>query len=97
MISHAEWYLDEWNVWNFLTHDPMGNPVHAFIQKRPPYCDRGHYSFNVDARLNLDGADSFPRYYMDLDTAMLEAVKWLNWRMYKIPNDDQFDVTVEIV
>lgn len=77
-IEEAVWELDEYGVWNF-----HHNGVHAFIQKRPGYCDRGHYSFNVDGIPYMDGADSFPRYYMTLANAVQEATMWLNWRLYK--------------
>lgn len=84
MITDATWTIDEYNCWNFrFEHE--GREVHAFIQTRPVYCDRGHWVFNVDGVAALDAADSFPRYYMDLNAAMLEAVDWLNWRLFKVP------------
>lgn len=84
MITEAVWSIDEYQCWNFYV-EHEGRKVHAFIQKRPAYCDRGHWSFNVDGIPYIDGADSFPRYYMNLDAAMREATDWINWRLYKIP------------
>lgn len=60
-----------------------GKVIHAFITARPIYCDRGHWMFNVDGPLNLDGADSFPRYYMSLERALEEAEAFLRWRLLK--------------
>lgn len=79
-----EWKTDEYGTLNTHLKDAEGRKVHAFIQARPSYCDRGHYSFNVDGVLSLDNADSFPRYFMKLEVAKSEAEAWLNWRLYKI-------------
>lgn len=67
--------------------------VSAWIAKRPSYCDRGHYEANVDCTnnvmfLNLDGADGFPRYYMNETVARMEMTAWLNWRLFKIRGDE---------
>ena len=61
-----------------------GDRMLAWIQKRPYYCDRGHWMFNCNVP-GLDGQDSFPRYFMRLETAKQEAVEFLNWRLNKIP------------
>lgn len=82
MIDIATWEMDDYGIWNF--HYESGEVrVHAFIQKRPHYCDRGHWSFNADGNLGLDGSDTFPRYFMNLNAAMREATQWLNWRIHK--------------
>jgi hypothetical protein len=70
------WELDEYGCWNLRVDD-----VHVWIQKRPVYCDRGHYSGNVMGINSIDDADSFPRYFMDLDRAKLEMKEWLDWRL----------------
>ncbi len=70
-----QWVLDEWGAWNLHTES-----AHAWITKRPAYCDRGHYCANVDGVGSLDGADGFPRYYMSLGVAMSEMELWLKWR-----------------
>jgi hypothetical protein len=79
------WTQDDYDCFNlYIEHD--GHRLHLFVQARPAYCDRGHYSFNIDGPgLNLDGADSFPRYYMTLARALREATEWIVWRLYKIP------------
>ena len=84
MLTEAVWEIDEYACWNlrFMHGDQL---VHAHIQTRPKYCDRGHWVFNVDGVAALDAADSFPRYYMDLNAAMTEATDWLNWRLFKVP------------
>ena len=59
----------------------------VWISKRPNYCDRGNFWAQVDvksggnaARLNLDAADAWPRYYMNLDRAKLEIEEWMKKR-----------------
>lgn len=59
--------------------------IHAWITQRPSYCDRGHWQFNVDGIPDVDWADGFPRYYMDLEIAKREAEAWLRWRLFKQP------------
>lgn len=82
-IMEANWELDEHDVLNLKVHGKTGNEVHAFIQKRQHYCDRGHFQFNVMGIGSLDGADTFPRYYMDINRAKAEAKSWLVWRLYE--------------
>jgi len=52
------------------------------LEKRPAYCDRGHFVFKCDLP-GLDGHDFFPRYYMDETRAKLEIISWLNWRLWE--------------
>lgn len=61
----------------------------AFITKRPHYCDRGHWSMQCELP-DLDGADSFPRYYMNFETARAETEAFLKWRLWRI-RDAQAD------
>lgn len=78
-----KWVLDEYNTLNLRFMGPHGE-VHAFIDLRPPYCDRGRFRFGVMHGVpSLDGADSFPRYFMSLDAAIEEAESWLLWRLHK--------------
>ena len=84
MLENPNWVLDDYKCWNLYVADKHSRPVHAFIQERPQYCDRGHYSLNIDGPLYLDEQDRFPRYYMSLKTAKEEAVKFLQWRLFKI-------------
>lgn len=91
MSAGLRWRLDEYNCLNLHMLDADGHPVHAWIAPRQHYCDRGHWEFKMDApSLHLDGADSFPRYYMDLETAILEAEAWLRWRLYRKTAAPQF-------
>jgi len=54
----------------------------ASLEKRPYYCDRGH--FYVKCFLHdLDESDGFPRYYMDESVAKQETEKFLKWRLWK--------------
>lgn len=68
MLTEAVWEIDEYACWNlrFMHGDQL---VHAHIQTRPKYCDRGHWVFNVDGVAALDAADSFPRYYTSRNRA----------------------------
>jgi hypothetical protein len=54
----------------------------ATLEKRPPYCDRGHFWVKCFLR-GLDHADMFPRYYMDCNVAQQETEKFLRWRLWK--------------
>lgn len=58
----------------------------GWITKRPAYCDRGHWQINV-ALPDIDGADSFPRYYMSRKVAISETEAFLKWRLWKEPGD----------
>jgi hypothetical protein len=102
-IDNAVWKEDSYGCLNLMlepdpamVHTTVGT-IHAFISKRPSYCDRGHYSFNVDGIPHMDGADSFPRYYMSLDVALREATDWLNWRMYNVPFNAKSTVNISVV
>lgn len=74
------WTLDEFGCWN-LYDDIANTHAHVWIQKRPAYCDRGHWIANVDGISTIDGADAFPRYFMNLERAKLEMEEWLAWRV----------------
>lgn len=77
-MSEGEWtHAEEWQTWNFR----RGN-MWVSIAKRPWYCDRGHYVANVSGVPAIDGADEFPRYFMDLERAKLELADWLDWRIH---------------
>lgn len=54
----------------------------GYIEPRPDHCDRGRWKFNTELP-NIDSADGFPRYYMDLTRAKLEIISWLNWRLWR--------------
>jgi len=82
-IDETPWVKDEFNtLFLCLTH-PDGRPVHAWLTMRPPYCDRGHIQLNIDGPLELDRADSFPRYFFSFEEADLHARTFLKWRLWK--------------
>lgn len=58
----------------------------GFSSARNEYCDRGHYSVDIDAHRpwDIDYADRFPRYYMDYETAKRETQQWLLWRVERM-------------
>lgn len=72
----GSWQLDEHKCWILRRAG-----VFIWIEPRPSYCDRGHWKANVDGIASIDGADAFPRYYMDLERAKLEMSEWLDWRL----------------
>lgn len=76
----SEWELDPDRCWN-LRCNVAGRLIHVWLQPRPSYCDRGHWSGNVQGIGSIDEADRFPRYYMDLDRAKAEMEEWLEWRL----------------
>ena len=63
------------NIW-------IGEALVGILEPRPHYCDRGRYVFKCELP-DLDGADSFPRYYMTVVTAKWEIIMWLNWRLWR--------------
>ena len=62
----------------------INGQVVAWIQRRPEYCDRGHWCVNANIPC-VDDADGFPRYYMRKETAKDETERWLKWRLWKQP------------
>ena len=68
--------------WDLLDED--GQRV-AFLVRRPPHCNRGHWMGNVECVTDLDRLDSWPNYYMSFERAKEEIVAFLRWRMDKIP------------
>jgi hypothetical protein len=73
----SEWvFVEKHLVWEYRLGDSM-----VTIERRPSYCDRGHFIANVFGVADIDGADSFPRYFMDLERAKLEMAEWLEWRL----------------
>lgn len=76
-MIRPEWTFDrEYSCWN-LQH--QGACVS--ITPRPGYCDRGRWLVVVDGIDDLDFADAFPRYFMDLEWAKAEMIDWLLWRL----------------
>ena len=70
------WIQDKWGCWIYRIEGAS-----VFLEKRPPYCDRGHWVGKVQGIPYIDAADAFPRYYMDFERAKLELAEWLAWRL----------------
>jgi hypothetical protein len=60
----------------------IGDVIVGSLEPRPYYCDRGRYIFRSELP-DLDGADGFPRYYMDYSAACAEITAWLRWRLWR--------------
>ena len=75
-----------------LTRDDYGifwikGEIHeVWMQRRPAYCDRGHWIAHVErangagVEYSIDDADKWPRYYMSFDRMVDEVRDWLEWR-----------------
>jgi hypothetical protein len=78
----SEWRYDS----EYLTDEIQGLDCHIWIERRPNYCDRGNFLAKIELlphsqrRLNLDDADGWPRYYMDLARAKAEIEDWMKKR-----------------
>lgn len=78
------WYwMQEYNTWEIRFADPNGNPMVAWIEQRPSYCDRGNFCVKVEGLPSIDAEDGFPRFYMNLEIAKRETKEWLMWRVFK--------------
>ena len=70
------WTIDEFGTMFYTIGD-----ARVWLMARPAYCDRGHWYAGVEGIGSIDGADCFPRYYMDFTRAQLELQDWLQWRV----------------
>lgn len=82
-IDKAKWTKNEYGWLNMLVHNAEGRPVYASLSLRPVYCDRGHIQLLIDGPLNLDGADSFPRFFFSFKEADEHTRTFLKWRLWK--------------
>lgn len=82
-IDAARWVKDEWGVLNLYVKDKNGHKIHSWLMLRPHYCDRGHIQLVVDGNLNLDHADSFPRFFFSFEEADLHTRTFLKWRLWQ--------------
>lgn len=87
LIEDAEWSENEeypglHELW-ILSQDILL----AWVQKRPTYCDRGHWQGQIEYSPGnpLDAADGGLHYYMRLQVAKDELRSKLLWRLCKIP------------
>lgn len=82
-IDTVSWEKDEYNVLNLHVTDQRGNDIHAWLSLRPVYCDRGHIQLVIDGPLDLDTADSFPRFFFSFREADEHVRTFLKWRLWK--------------
>lgn len=81
-IDAALWYKDAYGYYNMYVKDKQGNAVHAWLAMRPHYCDRGHIMFCLEG-VDIDHADSFPRYFFSFEEADAHVRTFLKWRLFK--------------
>jgi hypothetical protein len=82
-IEEAAWVKDDYDWWILTVHDEQGREVKAQLHMRPHYCDRGHIQLNMDGYLELDSADSFPRFFFSPKEADHHVRCFLKWRLWK--------------
>lgn len=82
-IEEAKWTKDEYGTRWLIVHDERGRGVGAWVTLRPNYCDRGHMQMCIDGHLNLDWADSFPRYFFSFEECDNHVRLFLKWRLWK--------------
>ena len=82
-IDQAKWEKDEYGVLNLHVCDKNGKYVHVWLSLRPVYCDRGHIQMSIDGPVNLDWADSFPRFFFSFQEADAHVRNFLKWRLWK--------------
>lgn len=81
-IDKAIWKAHDDYV-ELIIHDENNNEISCTAQRRPKYCDRGHYQLNVFGQIELDSADGFPRYFFSFAELDVHARQFLKWRLYK--------------
>lgn len=81
-IDEARWKVDKYSL-DLYVNDSTGRTVHCWLNARPHYCDRGHVQFNLNGIGDLDGADSFPRYFFSFAEADAHVRTFLKWRLWK--------------
>jgi len=64
-----------WECW-------IAGKMVAWMEKRPYYCDRGHFVVNIKLP-GIDDADMFPRYYFSQEVAKSETELFLKWRLWR--------------
>ncbi len=87
-IDRAEWR--ECEGFDGLIELYIGVVLLAWVQRRPTYCDRGHFQAGIEFSPGnpIDAADGMPCYYMRLDVAKQEVRDKLLWRCCKIRAGD---------
>jgi len=88
LIEDAEWVANqEYSGLHELFTDD--GTLLAWVQKRPSYCDRGHWQGQIEYSPGnpLDAADGGLHYYMRVEVAKQELREKLLWRLCKIPSE----------
>ena len=77
---HELWGSDDDDEW------ASDDILLAWVQKRPQYCDRGHWQGQIEYSPGnpLDPADGGLHYYMRFEVAKEELRSKLLWRLCKI-------------
>jgi hypothetical protein len=78
-----QWHVESVDGYEVIELRDREERVLAWINRRPGYCDRGHWQVGVECVPYLDEADAFPRYFMRLEVAKQELVEFLAWRLFK--------------
>lgn len=83
-IERAEWI--ESTGYDGLIDFKLDGVLLAWIQRRPHYCDRGHWSGQLEFSPGnpLDFADGGAHHYMRRDVAKQELQEKLMWRVCKV-------------
>lgn len=70
-MSEPIWQSDSFGTYNLY----LDGGKHLFIQARPYYCDRGHWSLGSSGFSFIDGIEP-SLYFHRMDTAISEAELW---------------------
>ena len=87
LIEDAEWIENQELAGLHELWASGDNILLGWVQKRPSYCDRGHWQGQIEYSPGnpLDSADGGLHYYMRLNVAKQELREKLLWRLCKIP------------
>lgn len=58
-IDEARWMSGDACL-ELRVNDGKDRTIHAWLEMRPHYCDRGHLKLLIEGPLNIDFADGFP-------------------------------------
>ena len=81
-IDEAQWKRGDTEL-TLTVNNQQGRVILAWLRMRPHYCDRGHIQLLIDGPLELDNADSFPRYFFSFEEADQHTRTFLKWRLWK--------------
>ena len=84
-MSNRYWKVDESFALPLLEYYSEDKMV-AWIESAGS-SDRGHFKAMVEVP-NLVGADSWPNYYMKIETAVDEVERFIEWRLDQVRRPD---------